>query len=269
MAYVIHPASKKLLETTAEALPGSLLLYGPDGIGLAGALELIRGDREVVEIKPEKDGAIDLEKGSISVEMVRGLYDLVRGRATKARVIVLRDADRMSIGAQNAFLKLLEEPSDSTHFVLFAHNKNSLLATIRSRVQAIELRRISTDESESLLDSLNVTDATVRSQLLFIAGGLPALLTRLATDTTLFESRAQIVRDARTILTETPYQRLLIAERYKERREETLILLTDMAKLLKRSPENGSIARIGDILKTYDRIVQNGNIRMQLAALVV
>lgn len=266
---MLNAHSQKVLETIAKDLPGSVLLHGPDGIGFAKAIDVIKGNRALITIQPEKDDKIDLEKGSISVEMIRELYDLVRTRVDTPRLVVLRDADRMSLAAQNAFLKLLEEPNESTHFVLLAHSPSLLLPTIRSRVQKIELRPITAAQSETLLNDLKVTDATIRSQLLFIASGLPAQLTQLAGDSKRFEARAQIIRDARTILTETRYKRLAVIEQYKERREDALLLLTDMAKLLKRSPENGAIGKIGDILKTYDRIAQNGNIRLQMAALAV
>jgi len=268
-AYSLNPTSERTLTKLSAELPNSLLLFGPDGIGFQGALELIKGERELFIIEPEKDGQIDRDKGTIPIEAIRGLYDLARSRVSTERIIVIQDADRMAAPAQNAFLKLLEEPNDMIHFVLLAHTPNKLLPTIRSRVQSIELRPISSKESEKLLDTLGVTDPTTRSQLLFVAEGLPALLTRYATQPNLFDNRAQIVRDARTFLTESPYQKLAIAEQYKDKREETLILLTDAAKLLKRSPEPRSIQSIGAILKAYDRIVQNGNIRLQLASLVV
>jgi DNA polymerase III subunit delta' len=267
MMYV-HETSAKLLTNAAKDLPQAILLHGPDGIGFKGALELLKGGRELFIIEPEKDGKIDREKGSISIETVRGLYDLVRTRTTTPRVIVLEDAERISTGAQNAFLKLLEEPNNATHFVLLAHTPTKLLSTIRSRAQAIELRPISPEASKALLDESGAADATTRSQLLFIAEGLPALLIRLAQDKTLFESRAQIVRDARTFLTGSRYQKLAVAESYREKREQALVLLTDAAKLLKRTSDAHSLQKIGAFLESYDRIAQNGNIRLQLASLV-
>jgi len=53
------------------------------------------------------------------------------------KVAILIDADRMRIEAANAFLKLLEEPTPKTVFVLTTERPELLLPTIRSRCQAL------------------------------------------------------------------------------------------------------------------------------------
>ena len=49
------------------------------------------------------------------------------------KVYVLRQAELMNLNAQNAFLKLLEEPPRSAAFILAAASPDSLLTTVRSR----------------------------------------------------------------------------------------------------------------------------------------
>src|SRR3990167_5043584 len=53
------------------------------------------------------------------------------------RLIILKDMDKATIEAQNALLKILEEPPLSTYFVLTARNPNSLLPTVLSRCLVI------------------------------------------------------------------------------------------------------------------------------------
>lgn len=264
---MLHPSSARLIQQLSQDLPQAILLTGPDGIGFAAAIDLLKQGRQLIMLQPEKDDTIDLEKGTITIEMIRSLYDLLRTHYEKERLVVIRDADRMGVPAQNAFLKLLEEPGEGICFVLLSHTPQLLLPTVRSRSQLTELRPLSPTDSQTLLDSLNITDATKRTQLLFIAEGLPARLTTLAQNETLFERRAQIVRDARTFLTGSRYQALHVAEQYKDRREDALVLLTDAAKLLKRQPD--AINKIASLLETYERIAQNGNIRLQLATAAI
>jgi DNA polymerase III subunit delta' len=57
----------------------------------------------------------------------------------KWRVIVVDGAEFMNDEAANALLKTLEEPPDSTIFVLVAADEGSLLSTILSRCQKMEL----------------------------------------------------------------------------------------------------------------------------------
>ncbi len=52
----------------------------------------------------------------------------------RTKVYVLPDADKMLAPAQNAFLKVLEEPPQNILFLLTCENAQNLLQTIRSRV---------------------------------------------------------------------------------------------------------------------------------------
>ena len=61
------------------------------------------------------------------------------------KVYIIDDADTMNASAQNAMLKLLEEPPDSAAFILCAANPELLLVTVRSRCV---LLRINADAEE-------------------------------------------------------------------------------------------------------------------------
>jgi DNA polymerase-3 subunit delta' len=55
----------------------------------------------------------------------------------RAKVFIVTDADRMTVEAANAFLKLLEEPPDDTVIVMTTARLHALLPTIRSRCEEI------------------------------------------------------------------------------------------------------------------------------------
>jgi len=55
----------------------------------------------------------------------------------RRRVFIIRDAERMNAGAQNALLKTLEEPPGAACLVLVTSSSQRLLPTIRSRCQHI------------------------------------------------------------------------------------------------------------------------------------
>lgn len=67
-----------------------------------------------------------------SERSVEGFLDL-RALEGRFRVVIVREAQRMNIAAQNALLKTLEEPRPGTVLVLEAHKSNRLLPTIKSR----------------------------------------------------------------------------------------------------------------------------------------
>jgi hypothetical protein len=269
-----HPDTKALLDAFRQSDAHAAVLVGKEGIGLNTALGvLLDGKKARYIVLPEKDEKVDLEKGSITIQSIRRLYDLTKTREPGGRVIVIDYAERMGIPAQNAFLKLLEEPVAGTRFVLLTHDTSSLLPTILSRAQRIPIKPISAEQSAQLLDELKVTDPTKRAQLLFIASGYPASLTRLASDDKLFAERAQIVKDARTFIMGSPYQRLLIAAGYKNDRQKALTLLEDASKLLQRSlsenPGQGTLSALRKLETVHKRIFEQGNVRLQLSSAVL
>lgn len=274
MNLAIHSTSRKHLEAAIIHTPHALLLTGPHGIGASTIAHhiAVQLSQNILTILPEKDEKVDLESGTITVGLIRRLYEQTRTQVGD-RVVVIDYAERMAVQAQNAFLKLLEEPGSHTSFILVSHDSQKLLPTIHSRVQHIELREISTSDSTHLIEQLGVQDPTKRSQLLYMAQGLPAKITRLIQDEEYFRSQAQIVRDARDLLQGNPYDKLLLAHAYKSDRQGCLSLI-DIALRMTRtslasSNDPRAVSQLETLLRTYDTISANGNIRLQLARLVL
>lgn len=272
---VFHPASKEQLRLLAAGLPQSLLISGPYGVGLLAAANQLAGKDLASLITPQdkKSGQPDSENGTITAETIRKLYEQTRSKQTKNHIVIIDNAERMSQAAANAFLKLLEEPSHRIHFILTSHSPGSLLPTIRSRVQHFALRPITNEQTSTFLDELNVTDPTKRRQLEFIATGLPAELNRLIKDETYFTERASFMSDARTLLTGTAYEKLLVIQKYQSSRPDALRLVASALSIARRSisakPQTSLADQLEQLLKAHDLIVANGNVRLQLARFVL
>lgn len=272
---VINPSSERFLHLIVANMPQSLLLTGENRVGLSSIAKYIAKLRNVTPtvIYPEKDEKIDIEKGIISVDIMRRLYDETRTKIKGERIIIIDYAERMTVQAQNAFLKLLEEPGDGIYFILVSHSASKLLPTIISRTENLDIKPITDKQSNDLLDKLDVKDKTKRSQMLFMASGLPAELTNLAANNDYFEKRSVMMRDARELLAGNLYQKLIIAQRYKDDRTITLQLLEDASNILRKSiitnPQINNVSYIDKLLKTYQRIEANGNIRLCLAKMVI
>lgn len=275
MTVYINEQSQRELELIGKAAPHAVLLTGAGGIGLSTIGRRFAGaDKAVVTtVLPEKDDKVDVEKGTITVESIRRLYEATKTVEPKGRVIIIDYVERMAIPAQNAFLKLLEEPIMGTRFILLTHKPELLLPTIISRVQRITLQPISPEQSEALLNEHHVNDSAKRAQLLFIARGYPAELVRLITDEQYFESRVAIVKDARTLLNASVYEKLLIAKKYKDDRNNALLLLEDAMKLLRRTLAEKGAREPLRLLEYYEhihrRLSEQGNVRLQLSAIAV
>lgn len=90
---------------------------------------------------PEKRKTI----GADSIrEIITDAY--VRPFLAKRKVYIFRDAKIMTEQAQNAFLKLLEEPPEYAVFIIIAENAEQLLQTIRSRCVIVRFSALSKDK---------------------------------------------------------------------------------------------------------------------------
>lgn len=75
------------------------------------------------------------EYDSMSIEDSRALKDLHQNKPTTGeRKIFVISANFINERAQNAMLKLFEEPSGDTHFFLILPSQNNLLSTLKSRM---------------------------------------------------------------------------------------------------------------------------------------
>lgn len=269
MTLILHPATERIANAYINNPPHALLITGAHGVGASSLAHYIatRISANILTVLPEKDEKVDLEKGIISVNLIRQLYQQTR-TTIKSRVIIIDYAERMAPAAQNAFLKLLEEPIAGTFFILVSHEPTKILPTVHSRVQQLAMLPVTRQQTEALLTTLGITNSTKHTQLLYMASGLPAEITRLARDDDYFEKNASFVRDAKTLLQGSPYDKITLAHKYKEDRQGILKVL-DVAIGMARHSLSSNVgattsARLEQLCSVYDAVTANGNIRLQL-----
>ncbi len=85
------------------------------------------------------------------------------------KVFVVNDASSMTVEAQNAILKMLEEPPPDTAFILIASNKAALLPTILSRCHTVNFRGLARREVAEILgrEGLELSEADNLAGLAF------------------------------------------------------------------------------------------------------
>ncbi len=81
------------------------------------------------------------QKREIQVEQIRNMSSdaWVRPQFADRKVYIIEDAGSMNVAAQNAALKLLEEPPEYAAFILCADSAEAMLLTIRSRCVTIRI----------------------------------------------------------------------------------------------------------------------------------
>lgn len=121
-----------------------LKFYGEDKRGKKVYMYL-RGDHpDFIYLAPEK--------GEIKIDQIRGLKDFVylSPALSKKKVVIIEPAETMNPFAQNALLKILEEPPQDTHFILITNRLEKILPTVRSRSFLIEVPPLNPEELKAL-----------------------------------------------------------------------------------------------------------------------
>ena len=90
---------------------------------------------------------------SFHIDVVRDLREraYVLPNEAPRRVMILAGADGMTVQAQNALLKILEEPPASLLFILTCENRALLLPTVRSRTLCVTLQGVGAAEALPLM----------------------------------------------------------------------------------------------------------------------
>ncbi|MCK6417458.1 MAG: DNA polymerase III subunit delta' [Alphaproteobacteria bacterium] len=173
-------AEARLIQFVQTArVPHGLIFAGPKGIGKATmafrfARALFKGKTDKLDVSAQDpifrrvaagghgdlltvERAMDEERGrpreSLDVDTIRRIPAFMRMTAGEGgwRVVIIDDADTMNRAAQNALLKILEEPPSQAILILIAHNAGALLPTIRSRTQMVRFTPLREEAMQVLL----------------------------------------------------------------------------------------------------------------------
>jgi DNA polymerase-3 subunit delta' len=103
----------------------------------------------------EKKGT---RKASVDVDQIRKVAPFMRMTSNTLdgwRIVVVDDADTMNINAQNALLKILEEPPKKAILILVTHRSGALIPTIRSRCQSMAVKPLNADDCKKVIGMLD------------------------------------------------------------------------------------------------------------------
>jgi DNA polymerase-3 subunit delta' len=142
---------------------------------------------------------------SIGVDEMRGIVQIASRRPSTGRwqVVLIEDADRLTEGAANALLKVVEEPPPATVFLLCAPSTDpaDIAITLRSRCRHVALVTPSVDAIARVLADGDGIDAEQARWAASVSGGHVGRARRLATDAGARDRRQLalgLVRDAVT-----------------------------------------------------------------------
>lgn len=174
---VITQTLKNALVT--DQISHAYLFNGPRGTGKTSTAKILA---KAVNCEHLKDGepcnecdiCVAINNGSLNdvieidaasnngVEEIRNIRDKAKYAPTEAKykVYIIDEVHMLSIGAFNALLKTLEEPPEHVIFILATTEPHKIPATIISRVQRFDFKRIQAkdilEQMEKILDSKKI-----------------------------------------------------------------------------------------------------------------
>ena len=194
---------------TNKKIPHAILIEGEQGLGKKTLANFIAkaclcSEAEpclncktchLIDIGSHPDMQTILPDGAaIKVEQIRQLRveAFMTPLAADGRVFVIDTAHLMNPAAQNAFLKVLEEPPKGVTFILLAKSASLLLETIRSRCVCFTLSPIAieNDGAEVVSKKANISFEDAMRLLAATDGNIGAAITAADGETVLISNLA-------------------------------------------------------------------------------
>lgn len=171
-AYLFEGAKGLQRHAAAELLAMAMACYQQESAPCGGCDACVQAkggsNPDIIHIQPG-------DKKSISVENIRQMTKdaYVKPFAAAKKVYIIDQADSMTEQAQNAFLKLLEEPPAYAVFILVAENASMLLQTILSRCMTVRFAPVADQVIAGYIQKKYPEEADRLEFLVRYAKGIP------------------------------------------------------------------------------------------------
>lgn len=114
--------------------------------------------------------------GSIGVDDIRGQLNndiVIKPYSSKYKIYIIDEADKLTIQAQNALLKTLEEPPAYAVIILLTTNHEALLSTILSRCITLNLKVVEDELIRTfLMEEKQIPDYKANISVAFAQGNV-------------------------------------------------------------------------------------------------
>jgi replication-associated recombination protein RarA len=224
LEYISSPTSSLLITGVTGSGKSTVAHSLSAGLLRAGNLDSYPYFFKLSRPKNKKDIPIENVR-----EVIGALKLKIPGKQATKRVVFIEDAHYLSIPAQNAILKVLEEPSQDTVFILSATSIRSVLPTIASRARQLNIEPVGLDEISKSLDG-KYSQAQLNSAWR-LSGGAVGLLFALLSE----EQQHPLlpaVENAKSFLRSSKYERLLLVDRLSKDKEEFFFFLEALSRTL-------------------------------------
>lgn len=206
------------------------LIVGNDGIGKSIVARYMSNN--IIKGKDDSE-SVDIVKyfpssASFGVDDVRNIINEVNKKPYEGekKVLILYRCDKLTIQAQNALLKTIEEPPRGVYLILLSDSLESILDTIKSRCQIYKLTPLNKEEISSYIED-NYIDLSLEDKKAALAysTGVPGKVDRFIGDQNLKYLRDVCIELFEDILKREKGLVLKYEELFKNSKEDKLELL--------------------------------------------
>ena len=253
---LLHAKTKQALDQIAEGGTHAVLLIGELGAGkttiatslAAKLLDMTVGNAPYfLHVKP--DGK------SIGIEQIRELQKFLRlktaGTNQMRRVVLVDEADTLTIEAQNALLKLLEESPADTALILTAHKPHQLRPTIHSRVQTVNVLPPLKDDVVGYFLGKGFTGTDIERALL-VSNGQVGLMTALL-ENSIDHALATHITTAKNLYGMSAFERLTKVDQISKDKETLPDLLFTCKRICVGALEQAALKQQDNAVKTWHK----------------
>lgn len=230
-SFILHPVTQKDYDACIANTSHALAIFGPDGIGkthvalhLAAALLGVPFDG--LQNYPYFKMYTPDEKGVIKIEQAHDIVSFMKlktsGSQQIRRIVIIEHAHALTLDAQNALLKVVEEPPIDTVIIITATSEQALLPTIRSRVQRLQIKVPSKSAIFAYYSSYGY-DAGLLERAYLVSAGLPGLCQALLTEDTT-HPLVKMINAGKEILRADVFTRLTLVDTYATRADAELLV---------------------------------------------
>ena len=241
------------------------IIVGEDGIGKSNlANKLAR----IILGKFEERDYIDIinyrcKKASFGVDDVREIVDEINKKPFEGdkKVIIIYDGNKLTVQAQNALLKTIEEPPKGVYIILLCESLELILDTIKSRCQIYKLTPLTKEDVRLYIDRIN-EDSFSQEEInaaIAYSEGIPGRAEAFLRDSSLKELRNTLV-DLLFLITKSNPKELLDFEAklivFKDKKEDILNILASFIRdiIIYKEIRDGNGIINGDKIESIKKI---------------
>lgn len=133
---------------------------------------------DLIIIRRITDGKTGKLKKNIGIEQIKDANGklALSSFLKNYKIVLIEEAEKLSLGAANSLLKILEEPKGKTIFMLIANQTERMPKTIISRCQKIKFLPVSFSDNYDYLVKQKMLNRDTALNLAVLANGKPGLI---------------------------------------------------------------------------------------------